>query len=322
MDRVSLEENRGEVDCALENLLEMRMESQCDPSPLHWRRLSGAVCPAHAHAGPGFRVPGAVGVVGALSVLYQLIEKAKEILTESNIPHGHCVICLYGFQEGEVFTKTSCYHYFHSHCLGRYVSTFGGEELQEAVKGSWRIKTRAEDSHEQGAGSGWFKETGSETEDSGFWKRKGGHRNEAGRIASSFTLTMPPLTPQTPPPPTRQTLTPPNRRLILSLLRAPVRILVLLVRRTRCAHPIAELLTLLTPHALMLLTLLTAGDSRWSLEEAGETEEKEEVDEEDMWLMRFLRLCWRTWPSSACLQQKAAGTAERLRTPANTETDI
>ncbi|KAK3552527.1 hypothetical protein QTP86_013892, partial [Hemibagrus guttatus] len=38
-------------------------------------------------------------------VLYQLIEKAKKILTESNIPHGSCVICLYGFKEGEVFTK-------------------------------------------------------------------------------------------------------------------------------------------------------------------------------------------------------------------------
>ncbi|XP_019745449.1 E3 ubiquitin-protein ligase RNF25 isoform X2 [Hippocampus comes] len=53
-------------------------------------------------------------------VLYQLIEKAKEILTESNIPHGNCVICLYGFKEGESFSKTRCYHYFHSHCLGRY----------------------------------------------------------------------------------------------------------------------------------------------------------------------------------------------------------
>nr|XP_020443568.1 E3 ubiquitin-protein ligase RNF25 [Monopterus albus] len=63
-------------------------------------------------------------------VLYQLIEKAKEILTESNIPHGNCVICLYGFKEGEMFTKTSCYHYFHSHCLGRYVSHSEGELLQ------------------------------------------------------------------------------------------------------------------------------------------------------------------------------------------------
>ncbi|MCI4384711.1 hypothetical protein PGIGA_G00041890 [Pangasianodon gigas] len=68
-------------------------------------------------------------------------EKAKEILTESNIPHGHCVICLYGFQEGEVFTKTSCYHYFHSHCLGRYV-THSEEELQERVRELEEDKTR------------------------------------------------------------------------------------------------------------------------------------------------------------------------------------
>uniref|UniRef100_A0A8C2WHD2 E3 ubiquitin-protein ligase RNF25 n=1 Tax=Cyclopterus lumpus TaxID=8103 RepID=A0A8C2WHD2_CYCLU len=63
-------------------------------------------------------------------VLYQLIEKAKEILTESNIPHGNCVICLYGFKEGETFSKTSCYHYFHSHCLGRYASHSERELLQ------------------------------------------------------------------------------------------------------------------------------------------------------------------------------------------------
>ncbi|XP_075789090.1 E3 ubiquitin-protein ligase RNF25 [Pelodiscus sinensis] len=54
------------------------------------------------------------------AVLYELIEKGKEILTDNNIPHGQCVICLYGFQEREAFTKTPCYHYFHSHCLARY----------------------------------------------------------------------------------------------------------------------------------------------------------------------------------------------------------
>ncbi|XP_067426201.1 E3 ubiquitin-protein ligase RNF25 isoform X2 [Emydura macquarii macquarii] len=54
------------------------------------------------------------------AVLYELIEKGKEILTDNNIPHGQCVICLYGFQEREAFTKTQCYHYFHSHCLARY----------------------------------------------------------------------------------------------------------------------------------------------------------------------------------------------------------
>ncbi|XP_036408506.1 E3 ubiquitin-protein ligase RNF25 isoform X2 [Megalops cyprinoides] len=74
-------------------------------------------------------------------VLYQLIEKAKEILTESNIPHGSCVICLYGFKEGEVFTKTSCYHYFHSHCLGRYIS-HSETELKEREKEMEEDKSR------------------------------------------------------------------------------------------------------------------------------------------------------------------------------------
>ncbi|XP_015237515.1 PREDICTED: E3 ubiquitin-protein ligase RNF25 [Cyprinodon variegatus] len=74
-------------------------------------------------------------------VLYQLIEKAKEILTESNIPHGNCVICLYGFKEGETFTKTSCYHYFHSHCLGRYVR-HSERELRQREKELQEDKTR------------------------------------------------------------------------------------------------------------------------------------------------------------------------------------
>ncbi|KAK6467744.1 E3 ubiquitin-protein ligase RNF25 isoform X1 [Huso huso] len=32
-------------------------------------------------------------------VLYELIEKGKEILTNNNVPYGQCVICLYSFQE-------------------------------------------------------------------------------------------------------------------------------------------------------------------------------------------------------------------------------
>ncbi|XP_026871484.1 E3 ubiquitin-protein ligase RNF25 isoform X2 [Electrophorus electricus] len=76
-----------------------------------------------------------------MPVLYQLIEKAKEILTESNIPHGNCVICLYGFKEGEIFTKTSCYHYFHSHCLGRYV-THSEVELRERERELEEDKSR------------------------------------------------------------------------------------------------------------------------------------------------------------------------------------
>nr|XP_060629382.1 E3 ubiquitin-protein ligase RNF25 isoform X2 [Anolis sagrei ordinatus] len=54
------------------------------------------------------------------AMLYELIETGKEILTDNNIPHGQCVICLYGFQENEAFIKTPCYHYFHSYCLASY----------------------------------------------------------------------------------------------------------------------------------------------------------------------------------------------------------
>ncbi|NXX87401.1 RNF25 ligase, partial [Urocolius indicus] len=64
-------------------------------------------------------------------VLYELIEKGKEILTDNNIPHGQCVICLYGFQEREAFTKTQCYHYFHSHCLARYAEHMEEEILMQ-----------------------------------------------------------------------------------------------------------------------------------------------------------------------------------------------
>ncbi|KAG1968060.1 E3 ubiquitin-protein ligase RNF25 [Pimephales promelas] len=81
-------------------------------------------------------------------VLYQLIERAKEILTESNIPHGNCVICLYGFKEGEVFTKTSCYHYFHSHCLGRYI-THSEMELQDRERELKEDKTRDQTEKEE-----------------------------------------------------------------------------------------------------------------------------------------------------------------------------
>ncbi|XP_073502389.1 E3 ubiquitin-protein ligase RNF25 [Phyllobates terribilis] len=53
-------------------------------------------------------------------VLYTLIEKGKEMLTASNLPRGHCVICLYEFQDDDCLTKTRCFHHFHSFCLGRY----------------------------------------------------------------------------------------------------------------------------------------------------------------------------------------------------------
>ncbi|XP_053375572.1 uncharacterized protein DDB_G0290685-like [Mercenaria mercenaria] len=55
-------------------------------------------------------------------VLFELIELAKDSLTAGNIPHCPCMICLEHFHEGEKFTKTECYHYFHESCLSRYVT--------------------------------------------------------------------------------------------------------------------------------------------------------------------------------------------------------
>ncbi|XP_072273109.1 E3 ubiquitin-protein ligase RNF25 [Pyxicephalus adspersus] len=55
------------------------------------------------------------------------------MLTASNIPRGHCVICLYGFQEEDSLTKTSCFHHFHSHCLGRYAKHCLEQKPEEDV---------------------------------------------------------------------------------------------------------------------------------------------------------------------------------------------
>lgn len=46
----------------------------------------------------------------------------REHLTASNVPCCQCCICLYGFRDGDHFTKTHCYHYFHSHCLAGHLT--------------------------------------------------------------------------------------------------------------------------------------------------------------------------------------------------------
>ncbi|XP_015603273.1 E3 ubiquitin-protein ligase RNF25 isoform X2 [Cephus cinctus] len=55
-------------------------------------------------------------------VMFELIELVREHLTHSNLPTGQCAVCLYGFREGDEFTKTECYHHFHSHCLAAHVA--------------------------------------------------------------------------------------------------------------------------------------------------------------------------------------------------------
>ncbi|CAG2196718.1 AO7 [Mytilus edulis] len=54
-------------------------------------------------------------------MLYELIELAKESLTDGNVPYCPCTICCEHFTEEDMFTKTDCYHYFHNNCLQRYI---------------------------------------------------------------------------------------------------------------------------------------------------------------------------------------------------------
>lgn len=75
-------------------------------------------------------------------VVFDLIEVIREHLTHSNLPSGQCVVCLYGFQSGDAFTKTECYHYLHSYCLARHLDASKrnyDEELEKLP--SWQQKT-------------------------------------------------------------------------------------------------------------------------------------------------------------------------------------
>lgn len=86
-------------------------------------------------------------------MLYQLIEVAKEHLTQENVPCCQCTICLYGFAEGDVFTKTPCYHYFHSHCLARYIRHALEQIAQEEADKLSPTPPTAASSDEDGAAS-------------------------------------------------------------------------------------------------------------------------------------------------------------------------
>jgi len=55
-------------------------------------------------------------------VFFELIELGREFLTERNVPVCQCIICLNTIQEEDSFMKTECLHFFHKHCLGRYIT--------------------------------------------------------------------------------------------------------------------------------------------------------------------------------------------------------
>ncbi|KAH8418699.1 hypothetical protein KR222_011700, partial [Zaprionus bogoriensis] len=75
-------------------------------------------------------------------VVFDLIEVVREHLTGSNLPSGQCVICLYGFSEGDEFTRTECFHYLHSYCLARHLNALRRNYQEEFDKlPAWLQKT-------------------------------------------------------------------------------------------------------------------------------------------------------------------------------------
>lgn len=76
-------------------------------------------------------------------VIYELIELIRENLTESNLPTCQCAVCLYGFSEGDSFTKTQCFHYFHSYCLYNHLITTERHFNEEQDKlPAWQKSTK------------------------------------------------------------------------------------------------------------------------------------------------------------------------------------
>lgn len=77
-----------------------------------------------------------------MPVVFDLIDVIREHLTHSNLPSGQCVVCLYGFQAGDAFTKTECYHYLHSYCLARHLDASQRNYDEEVQKlPTWQQKT-------------------------------------------------------------------------------------------------------------------------------------------------------------------------------------
>ncbi|EDW47779.1 E3 ubiquitin-protein ligase RNF25 isoform X2 [Drosophila sechellia] len=75
-------------------------------------------------------------------VVFDLIEVVREHLSGSNLPSGQCVVCLYGFADGDEFTRTECFHYLHSYCLARHLNALRRNYQEEFDKlPAWLQKT-------------------------------------------------------------------------------------------------------------------------------------------------------------------------------------
>jgi E3 ubiquitin-protein ligase RNF25 len=68
-------------------------------------------------------------------VLYSLIDDCREFLTAHNYPSCPCSICLFHIVQADSFVKTSCYHYFHAACFGRYLQAYEPDLLDDDLSG-------------------------------------------------------------------------------------------------------------------------------------------------------------------------------------------
>lgn len=55
-------------------------------------------------------------------MLYDLILHAKDVVTNQNIPHTLCSICLESFKDENDVYKTSQFHFFHNQCIANYIA--------------------------------------------------------------------------------------------------------------------------------------------------------------------------------------------------------
>ena len=52
-------------------------------------------------------------------ILYDLVERAREIISSVKAPAGRCTVCLGDLEEPVI--KTGCFHLFHEHCIGAFL---------------------------------------------------------------------------------------------------------------------------------------------------------------------------------------------------------
>jgi len=67
-------------------------------------------------------------------VLFELIELGREFLTERNVPVVRCIVCLYSILEEDAIVKTECLHFFHKHCLGRYITSMEAAHAEQVAE--------------------------------------------------------------------------------------------------------------------------------------------------------------------------------------------